>query len=619
MMRAATIRLVSGVVPHRGLVVAWAILSPLVLVAASTEWLYTPEGYLDPWDYVGYFLSYDQPEFLAGRYKLARLPWILSGWAVHALFSDAAAPLLLHIGFLLLSSAGMYALVKGLFGSMTVAALTAILLGFYPHFHGSGGWDYHNTAAGAFHIWALVALTYASRTRSITAMMVSGGLVALAIHANITLVNVVPLFAVHLYVVARRHAPVPAPVALVAVLWVAAGGLVTTAGLMAVNVAAGRDPQFFRTLVAIVFRYTADPSAQTAWWKPWGAWVLSASHLALPITTAVIVAAVIVARPDAPFDAPQTRNRRVRRNRRPLVHLADAGPDRARLGLFRLSAHSPDLPGAGALLHWRSRTIPVATVLVAPVAIGAALSFNAGLVVQPLLLFLRSPAGIVPAVVACLLAAAVMWLPLRIGTVAAICFWSVGNALTAPVPLRYALRNPCPTAEPFQQAVIAVHRYVAETDPAFEDVTIWFKENEQLAVGEGCRINLGYLGYAVAASGVPYLSNPFPMPPIEQIPADDIKKVTRPRRTLLVLSAVPEADVTVSRHLAAIGLRSRPVRERRFTVLAGDFSAYLLALDPELPIASAAHQDNSGPIRHATMMAGHDVKTFRAVSRPNTN
>src|SRR5687768_6877806 len=139
------------------LLAAWAVLSPLVLLLGSTEWLYTPEGYLDPWDYVGCFLSYGHPDFLPGRYKLARLPWILSGWMVHRVFADVAASHVLHLGYLIASTAGMYVLVRQLFSSTTIAGLTAILLGFYTHFHGSGGWDYHNAAAGAFHIWSLAA------------------------------------------------------------------------------------------------------------------------------------------------------------------------------------------------------------------------------------------------------------------------------------------------------------------------------------------------------------------------------------------------------------------------------------------------------------------------------
>lgn len=569
------------------LLAAWAILSPLLLVAANTDWLYTPAGYLDPWDYVGFFLSYDQPEFLPGRYKLARLPWILSGWLAHAWLPDALAPLVLHLAYLLLSVGGMYVLVSQLFGSPRLGALTAMLLAFYTPFHGSGGWDYHNTAAGAFHLWSLVALTHAARVRTLASMLGAGCLVALAVHANITLVNLIPLFAVHLYVVGRQQAPITLRTAVVSTLQVACGGLALTAALMAINVLMGRDPQFFRTLVAIVLRYTADPSNFAAWWKPWGPWVLEAKYLAIPAATLVVTAGAVL------FRGRQlpTLQRLAFGEYLALAILWCIWQTRGRTALDWEYFAYPLIPQAflavAALLHWRSAVPQPWLIVITPFALAAALTGDVGAMAQRWMTAHPSLTGMVPALVVCVLAAAALRLPRRATAAAFVLLWSVGNGLAAPVPTNYAIGKPCQTAEAFQAAVIAAHRFVAETDPAFADATVWFEENEQLPTGDGCTINLGYLGYALAASGVPYVTEPFPLPAIEDIPGAALDEVTRPRRTLVVVTARPENVERVKQRLQEVGIAVSRDRQRRFQIGSGTFAIHMLAL--ERPATALTH------------------------------
>jgi hypothetical protein len=237
-----------------------------------------------------------------------------------------------------------------------------------------------------------------------------------------------------------------------------------------------------------------------------------------------------------------------------------------------------------ALLHARIQTVPVMAVVVSPLVFAAALASNLT-AVQPLLPAALVAIGSGPAVAACLIAAASLWLPRPLAITAFVLLTACANALAAPVPIRYAAVNPCRTAADFQSAVIAAHRFVGEADPAFEDVTIWFKENERLAVGGGCSVNLGYLGYALAASGVPYIATPFPMPDFGDIAPAVIEEVTRPRKTLIVLSADPEAESLATRHLAAMGIRTRRLDSRRFTVLDGAFTVWLLKLEPRAALA----------------------------------
>src|SRR5580658_4650218 len=47
------------------------------MIALNREWLFSSKTAVAPWMYVGYFLHYDTPDFLADNKKIARLPWIL--------------------------------------------------------------------------------------------------------------------------------------------------------------------------------------------------------------------------------------------------------------------------------------------------------------------------------------------------------------------------------------------------------------------------------------------------------------------------------------------------------------------------------------------------------------
>src|SRR5262245_24246465 len=136
-------------------VIAAALLvsfAPLALLLFNTDWIFTSEGYLDPWHYVGFFREYLNPNYSPGAYKLARLPWILSGYLVNSVLPPLPAVYVLHGLFLCVTSLALFIGLYALLGRLALAAVAATALGFYTHAHGSGGWDYHNTAAGAFYL-----------------------------------------------------------------------------------------------------------------------------------------------------------------------------------------------------------------------------------------------------------------------------------------------------------------------------------------------------------------------------------------------------------------------------------------------------------------------------------
>jgi hypothetical protein len=332
-------------------------------------------------------------------------------------------------------------------------------------------------------------------------------------------------------------------------------------------------------LVEIVLQYNADPSRLAQWWHPWGTWVLSAKHLAIPFATLLVSVSVLVRRATAlsPLHVLALGEFVA------LSLLWCAWQTFGRTALDWEYFAFPLIPqtflAIAALLHVRSGELPRRAVALAPLALAAALTLNIASVVQPFGPDWWPTGGALTAALVCVLAGSSLLLRRQVGLAAFIPLCALGNAFAAAAPIRYAFVNPCPTSGPFQAAVIATHRYVAETDPALEDVTIWFEEGEQIDVGRGCQVNLGYLGYALAASGIPYLANPFPLAPIEDISDEAIEEVTRPRRTLVVLSADPSAERRVMRRLETIGIRAAPLQYRSFTLLAGRFSVWLLGLE----------------------------------------
>ncbi len=522
---------------------------------------------MDAWNYVGFFLHYDNPDYLPGAYKLARLPWILSGWVVHRVTPADLAPYLLHAGFLVAATAGFCVLVLRLFDSAALAALGAMLLGFSPQFHGSGGWDYHNTAAGAFYIWALAAATIAAQRRSGTGLFIAGALAALALHSNITLVNLVPLLAIHYGVLRGAHGgagPRPIRHAIQAVALSGAGAATITAALMGVNLLVGRDPMFFFPLLEIVTRYTADPSYQAGWWQPWSSgWVRGAVHLALP--GAVLVCALPVL---------WTRISRVRRLvlaefvGASLVWIVWQSVGQTALN-FDYFAY-PLLPHAFlalvALAPAEASQLPILAVRVAPVLLALPLALRSDLSFLDTLI---ARVGLVSgAACAVLLCALLAWhLPTRAAAAAFLTIYSLGNALAAPDAAAYEWRSGCDRRRATHFAVLEADRAISVADPNFtQSSRLWFPEGEVVDARPGCAVSTSEIGYALAGLGLSYFAAPFPMPSAAAMPDMAFDQVVRSNHVAWIVTGRHETRQTMTERIASAGLQERPIAAHRVQV-----------------------------------------------------
>ncbi len=254
----------------------------------NRDWLINNIGGVDQWIYTGYFLHYDDPLFLPFNKKLARLPWILSGFFLNKAFSPAIATQLLHGGYFFLSCAGVYLAIRQFLLSRTVAILLSLFCLFCAEQWGpkQAGWDYHDVAGGVFYIFTYVALGFAAaRNAAVTfAFFAAGILLALAVHTNILVLNLIPVLAIHVVGVAKGQNPGSTNDKR---WWAAAiagscfGVIVCTVALGLINMSWGRQFLFFENLVIRSRELILDPNQQI-WWEKWGSfWWARQTDMAL--------------------------------------------------------------------------------------------------------------------------------------------------------------------------------------------------------------------------------------------------------------------------------------------------------------------------------------------------
>ena len=259
------------------------ILIPAMLFAAGNRnFGFDPEGWLDPFVYVGYFWHY--PEHLPvfdGNYKISRLPWILPGYAAY-LLGLTAGPLLLGYLTLLIVALATYLLVRDALGDRTVAAVAAAAFACCTQAHGVGGWAYHVLAAGGYYLLAcwfvLRSAIGASPTRSVIA---AGACYAAAIHTHLFLVAFAPLLALLYWAAGPRPLDGFWRRSLGDALLFVAGGVALTAVLGAANAFTGGDWLFFVPQIEQALRLT-EPGRDEWWMGDAGRWLPTALYLVLP-------------------------------------------------------------------------------------------------------------------------------------------------------------------------------------------------------------------------------------------------------------------------------------------------------------------------------------------------
>ena len=588
-----------------------AVLSPLSLALVNDDWLFTPVGYLDPFQYVGLFMNFDRPDFLAGHYKLARLPWVISGYLAYQALPPMSASIVLHLVYLAVAVGSTFLAVWIAFRDLAIASLASVALGFFTPFHGSGGWDYHNTAAGTYYLMTIAlvhgAIWFPRRRRA--CLLSAGATLALTLHSNITFVNLVPFLLAYSWGLVRvREGSALTRRALGwSLIWLAAGSAVSTAVLCVVSVLAGREPLFFWPLVEIVVRYVADTRHLIPWWKPWRTlWFLHASYLAIPTVVCAASIAGLAIR-----SAPRCENDRSERECRqigavlmlgqflgicalwlfwqtlgqvalmpdyfaypiyPVCYLAIAG------FLYRHGQPLRDAHAAGVGLlvvaaFWMFLVLQTGTKLKAlwpeafayPVVPGIVLAIGA------FVAFLGFRGGRAAfAVFGLLLAAANSSVLAGTNTV----IWPVAQQ----VATGYGWNDPCRVHRDLFDVVVSASKLIWKVDPGFDRAHVWFPENASFRLGWECTAKVGDLGYSIteAATGGRFLAPPWPMPGVDELP-DVVLQEASQEDYLIILITRNVGDVERMRQrFLRLGLDLELVRQAH--VSSGSVGVDLYAL-----------------------------------------
>ena len=174
-------------------VVVLALL-PWACLEFNRDWIYSPQGTIDPWIYHGYFHRF--PEFVstlyAGLYYGTRLAWIVPGYVAYALLPPHAANLVLHLSVYYLAIFAIYHLVSILAGRGS-ALLAAVAFGTFGPILISLGWDYVDGAVIAYSTAAWACLVSAARSPSPTWKVVAAGAASAAmVHSNLGALILVP-------------------------------------------------------------------------------------------------------------------------------------------------------------------------------------------------------------------------------------------------------------------------------------------------------------------------------------------------------------------------------------------------------------------------------------------
>lgn len=273
--------------------VAAILLVLAAMIVANTDWLFTRPGWLDPWIYFGFFRHYNVPGYLADNKKIARLPWILLGFAINKSAPPIAASFMLHAGLFIAGVVALYATVRQMFGRLS-AVIAALAYATWQPIHGSAGWDYHNTLVPLLYFAAYLTLIVASGTREsrFLPLVWFGVLYALTVHTNVLTLLFLPALLIRLshigvshrfsgHLLTRWLSRVFAGALL--------GGIGITILLGIINVAFGRGFFFFGELAFRSLFLLKHEAIERVWMEPWSnLWWLREDHT--PMFEAILLA-----------------------------------------------------------------------------------------------------------------------------------------------------------------------------------------------------------------------------------------------------------------------------------------------------------------------------------------
>lgn len=249
-----------------------------------------PRG-IDPWFYTGSFVNFRYLyQALGGTYYPSRLPWIVPGVAVHAVFGPTVAYFVLHATYYFGGGLFAYLLIRRFFGRAVALASYALLM-LTPLFYNAYVDDYPDGALLTYlFAGGYFGLTASGSRRPWLRSIAAGFFLAAAVGTNL-FAGVIIAFLLIVFAFVRIDA-LRAPRMLVMEL---AFGLVGVAALLVAcgsfSLAYGGRFLFFMPQIREL-GYLSTSSYKTSG----AAWVLHEPQLALPAFAAVCAGILVTAR-----------------------------------------------------------------------------------------------------------------------------------------------------------------------------------------------------------------------------------------------------------------------------------------------------------------------------------
>jgi hypothetical protein len=556
------------------------LLIPLIMAAINSNWLYSPIGYLDPWYNVGYFLHYGDATFRMAHYKISRLSWLLPGWLMYHLFVPLVANFVLHVGALLVATVFVYLTLARLV-ERDVAFLTAVFLTIYYPFHGSGGWDYQNTGAGAFYALTLYCLTRAGQSKTPAAGLFAAGMAfAATVHASILFANIVPVLVLQ-YVLVRRVVQRPLCLRLMghALAAVSAGFLALTLLLCLINWSIGREFLFFWPILEIVFHFVEDPSQQKNWWTSWSSgWALqraAVNYLAVPCATMLVGVVVLLRTPRRAWSDSG--------NQLSLFLIAQyvllgavwtvwqsIGQTALQPGYFAYPLIIPCVLGLAGIMAIGERTARASTTRwLAPACL--LLALLPGVDLLPRIVSGKTLAAVIQTngvplfLLGALLLVAVLTLARArpFLAFAAILIFHVYATSYAFIGRAYSAADRCGLNSTAFSGLIALDQFVSESGDR-ERTWIWVGPQEIAFGAGGCQFNLGYFRQSAAMLALNWLGNPTDTT-TSQITDQQIAPIGV-GDWLAVVTTDPSHAAELTERLRQLGRSVGPLHQREITV-----------------------------------------------------
>ena len=163
------------------------LLSPVIVLWRQDNSLFTASGCIDPWIYLGYFrtLGNFKRVLFPHTYYGSRLPWLLPGYLLHAVFPPVLATVVLHLGVLSVGALALFTTLRMTVGARR-AFLTSLIFVVNPQVWNAIGWDYVDGVAIAYCLLAMALLTIAAtKPKKSWPLVLAGVAIADLVYTNL--------------------------------------------------------------------------------------------------------------------------------------------------------------------------------------------------------------------------------------------------------------------------------------------------------------------------------------------------------------------------------------------------------------------------------------------------